>query len=94
MIKGTELKEKALAALKAKKSQIRFHKSYKVVMDLLEDAAEQGYMSKSFSMSRMIDLFGVDNIQNLNVVVAAFADDDITVRFENHAFIFSWAQSI
>ena len=90
MIKGTELKEKAIAALEWKKAQIRFHKSYKTVMGLLEEAAEQGYMSKSFSMSRMVDLFGEDNMQNLNAVVAAFAVDDITVRFENCAFTFSW----
>lgn len=89
-MKGTELKEKALAALKEKKEKIRLHKSYKTVMDLLEESAEQGYMSKGFSLSRMIDLFGEDNMQNLNAVVAAFADDGVTVRFENCAFTFSW----
>ena len=89
-MKGIELKEKALAALKDKKQQIRFHKSYKVVMDLLEESAEQGYMSKSFSTSRMIDLFSIDNMQNLNVIIAAFADDGITVTFDTNHLTFSW----
>ena len=89
-MKGTELKEKAMAVLKEKKEQIKFHKSYKTVMDLLEESAEQGYMSKSFSLGRMVDLFGEDNMQNLNAVIAAFADDGIAVRFENCAFTFSW----
>lgn len=89
-MKGTELKEKAFVALREKKEQIRFHKSYKTVMDLLEEAAEQGYMSKSFSTGRMVDLFGIDYMRNLNAIVCAFADDGIDVDFETNCFTFRW----
>lgn len=89
-MKGAELKEKAIAVLKEKKEQIKFHKSYKTVMDLLEESAEQGYMSKSFSLSRMIDLFGIDYMSNLNAIVGAFADDGIDVDFKTNCFTFRW----
>lgn len=90
MMKGIELKEKALAALEDKKQQIRESSSYKNVMALFEESAEQGYMERGFSHERMVELFGADYLKNFDLLTEVFANDGITLTKYYNIYTFSW----
>ena len=89
-MKGIKLKEKALAALEEKKGQIRESDSYKNVMELFEESAEQGYMERWFSQSRMEELFGKNFLDNFNLLKEVFANDGIILNRCYSVYTFSW----
>lgn len=89
-MKGTELKEKALAALEDKKAQIRESDSYQTAMELFEESAEQGYMERWFSQSRMEELFGKNFLNSFNLLQEVFANDGITLTRCYSVYAFRW----
>ena len=89
-MKGSELKEKALAALEDKKAQIRESDSYKTAMELFEESAEQGYMERWFSQSRMEELFGKNFLSSFNLLQEVFANDGITLTRCYSVYTFRW----
>ena len=90
MNKGSELKEKALAALEDKKAQIRESDSYQAAMDIFEESAEQGHMERWFSQSRMEELFGKNFLNDFNLLKEVFANDGITLNRCYSVYSFSW----
>lgn len=90
MMKGIELKEKALAALEDKKTQIRESDSYQIAMDIFEESAEQGHMERWFSQSRMEELFGKNFLDNFNLLKEVFAHDGITLNRCYSVYTFNW----
>ncbi len=89
-MKGAELKEKALTALEDKKAQIRESDSYQTAMELFEESAEQGYMERWFSQSRMEELFGKNFLNSFNLLQEVFANDGITLTRCYSVYTFRW----